>query len=77
MSLRYQNIRSMQALNGDLNRKGTLRVGPRMVSGYHTLTFQMAADDHPGFRFASLKAASLVKVGDLYLRVSESATKIL
>ena len=38
-----------------------------MVSGYHTLTFLRAADDHSGFRFASLKAASLVKAGDLYL----------
>ena len=41
-----------------------------MVSGYHTLTFQMAADDHSGFRFASLKAASLVEAGDLYLEAS-------
>ena len=61
------NYTVRQAPNGDLNREGTLRVGPRMVSGYHTLTFQMAADDHSGFRFASLKAASLVKVGDLFL----------
>ena len=56
-----------QAPNGDLNREGTLKVGPRMVSGYHTLTFLKAADDHLGFRFASLKAASLVNAGDLYL----------
>ena len=56
-----------QAPNGDLNREGTLRVGPRMVSGWHTLTFRAAALDHKGFRFASLKAASLVKAGDLYL----------
>ena len=55
-----------QAPNGDLNRDGTLRVGPRMVSGYHTLEFLKAADNHLGFRFASLKAESLVKAGDLY-----------
>ena len=60
------NYTVRQAPNGDLNREGTLRVGPRMVSGYHTLTFQRAAP-HLGFRFASLKAASLVKAGDLYL----------
>ena len=59
------NYTVTQAPNGDLNRKGTLRVGPRMVKGYHTLTFQSAAEDHLGFRFASLKAASLVKAGDL------------
>ena len=61
------NYMVRQAPNGDLNREGTLRVGPRMVLGYHTLTFLRAADDHLGFRFASLKAASLVKAGDLYL----------
>ena len=33
------NYTVRQAPNGDLNREGTLRVGPRMVSGYHTLTF--------------------------------------
>ena len=65
-----------QAPNGDLNKKGTLRVGPRMVSGYHTLTFQMAADDHSGFRFASLRAASLVKAGDLYLEGNGRAEDI-
>ena len=61
------NYTVRQAPNGDLNREGTLRVGPRMVSEYHTLTFQKAADDHSGFRFASLKAASLVKAGDLFV----------
>ena len=65
-----------QAPNGDLNREGTLRVGPRMVSGYHTLTFRMAADDHSGFRFASLKAASLVKAGDLYLTTQDDVDTI-
>ena len=61
------NYTVRQAPNGDLNREGTLRVGPRMVSGYHALTFMKAAEGHAGFRFASLKAASLVKAGDLFL----------
>ena len=58
-----------QAPNGDLNREGTLRVGPRMVSGedkYHTLTF-LAAGGRSGFRFAYLKAESLVNAGELSL----------
>ena len=71
------NYQVRQAPNGDLNREGTLRVGPRMVSGYHTLTFLRAADDHSGFRFASLKAASLVKAGDLYLDTKDDVDTII
>ena len=66
------NYEVRQAPNGDLNRKGTLRVGPRMVSTWHTLKFLRAAVDHAGFRFASLKAASLVKAGDLYLGTDDN-----
>ena len=55
-----------QALTGALNRDGALKVGPR-IDSWHTLTFNMAADNHAGFRFASLKAQALYDVGDLFL----------
>ena len=67
------NYTVRQAPNGDLNREGTLKVGPRM-GVYHTLTFQRAAEDHVGFRFASLKVDSLVKLGDLYLDATANET---
>ena len=70
------NYQVRQAPNGKLNRDGTLKVGPRMVAGYHTLTFLKAADAHAGFRFASIKAEALVKIGDLHLAGTDTAEAI-